>query len=1257
MSNTRSFQTVLFLAALWASPSVTFADCPVTTNAVTFLGTDTTTQGAWKGAGNFNAPPASSTLTYGRDGDYLPDTEGCDGACNPFPSYVSFGPTCISSSTPGNTGSKPNSTHAYVNLVQGPAGVMGPEPQNTTNTSYFQCNYSDNNPAVPWAPMVAWRPVVDTREISRWYTCSGISSFYLELSFGNSTHNFEVYVVDDMNGGTLARTEELQVLDGNTNAVLWDSGVFTNFSGGVYYKWAITGHVKINVINKATNGRDAVINGVFYDPPNAAPLPVSISIWPANSSVAAGFSEQMIASVTNTSNTGVTWSISSGVGSISASGLYTAPANVTTVQNVVLTATSVADPTKASSATVTLLPPISSVSGGPLVTSMVFGTLRNNYSGWVGFGFKVGSTPMTVSGLGRIAVAGNTQTHTVKLVDGSTGADLPGGSVFVMPGSATPGTFAYAALGSPIVLSAAKTYYVLSQETSGGDQWYENTTTLQTTADAADAGPIYGTGSWTSGGPAGHAYVPVDVKYALGASAPPPPGPLSGTALVTGMAVGTLRNNYSGWVGSAVKVGAAPIVVSGIGRIAVAGNTQSHTVKLVDASTGMDVPNGSATVTPATATPGTMAYAALPAAVTLNANHTYYLMTQESLGGDQWYDLNTTVQTASVATVTSAVYGAAAPYVPIGGSAQSYGPVDLLFSASSSSGVPVITQQPQSATVTSGQSATFSVAASSAATLTYQWQSQPAGTAGFTNIAGATSSTYTTPATASSDNGTQFQCNVTNSSGSVTTSIASLTVQPAGVNTGTPFVTSEVLGALRNNYSGWVGMSITVSGNPLSITALGRIFAPGNTGTHMLKIVNAATGADVLGGSASVTMAGTIGQFVYANLASAVVLNANTTYYVLSQETMGGDQWYDYNTTAATASVAALNGAVYGAGAPYVFLTGSAGRMYVPVNFQYTATVPAPATGTSYVTSELLGTPRNNFTGWIGMVITVGSSPMTVSSLGRMVVSGNTASHVLKLVSAGGADIAGGSLTVSTAGATPGTFVYAQLASPVQLNANTTYYVVSQEAAGGDFWYDWNTTEQTTSTATITGSVWALSNSYATVAGSAGHSYGPLDLKYTVGAPAPGAASYVVSAKLGTLRNNVTGSVGMAIALGSSPMTVSSLGRMVVSGNTANHVLKLVNADGTDVAGGSATVATAGATPGTFIYAQLASPVQLNPSTTYYVVSQETAGGDFWYDWDTTVQTTSAATITGSVWAASNGYSTVPGSAGHSYVPLDLKFQ
>jgi predicted transglutaminase-like cysteine proteinase len=573
-------------------------------------------------------------------------------------------------------------------------------------------------------------------------------------------------------------------------------------------------------------------------------------------------------------------------------------------------------------------------------------------------------------------------------------------------------------------------------------------------------------------------------------------------AFVTSKVLGTLRNDYTGWVGMSITVGATPLNVTALGRILVAGNSGTHVLKIVNAVTGVDVPGGSAVIT-MTGSAGQFVYANLPSPIALNANTTYYVLSQEAAGGDRWYDFNTTATVAPVAGLTGAVWGGGAPYVFVAGSAgHMYIPVDLLYGTGTVSNPPTsdplnITQQPQSASVTSGQTATFSVAASSTTAITYQWQSQASGASAFTNIGGATSSSYTTPSTLLSDNGTQFRCVLTNGSGSVTTNAATLSVQissaSGGTGASTPFLTSAVLGTLRNDYSGWVGMRITVSGSPLTITALGRIFAAGNSGTHVVKIVNAATGADVPGGSASITMTGSAGQFIYANLTAPVTLNANTAYYVLSQETSGGDRWYDFNTTADSTPVASLNGAVWGGGAPYAFVGGTAGRMYVPVDFKYSAI--APSGDSSYVTSAHVGTKRNDFSGWAGMAITVGSSPITVNSLGRMVTTGNNANHVVKLVNAAGVDILGGSVTISTASATPGNFAYASLASPVVLSANTTYYLVSQETAGGDAWYDFDTTLQTNSAATVTGAVWAYTNSYSTL-GGAGHSYIPVDFKF-----------------------------------------------------------------------------------------------------------------------------------------------------------------
>ena len=364
-----------------------------------------------------------------------------------------------------------------------------------------------------------------------------------------------------------------------------------------------------------------------------------------------------------------------------------------------------------------------------------------------------------------------------------------------------------------------------------------------------------------------------------------------------------------------------------------------------------------------------------------------------------------------------------------------------------------------------------------------------AGGSSFANIGGATNSSYTTPATQLSDSGTQFLCVVSNSSGPVPSNAATLTVQPPGI--GTPLLSSATLGTLRNNYSGWVGMTITVHSSPLTITALGRMFANGNNGTHALKIVNAATEADIAGAAVSVSMSGgTPGSFVYGDLSSPIVLSPNTSYYVLTQESAGGDQWYDYSdTTATTRWVATLNGAIYGTGSPYTTVANSIGHMYVPVDFKYSVPV------TNYVTATSLGTPRNDFTGWVGMAVTIGNSPLNVTALGRMVAAGNSGSHTIKLVSAAGVDVAGGSVTVNTLGNAAGAFAYAALSSPVTLNPNTTYYIVSQETSGGDFWCDFNTTLQTNPVA-VANPVYGSGTIYSVVPNSIGQSYVPLDFKF-----------------------------------------------------------------------------------------------------------------------------------------------------------------
>ena len=80
---------------------------------------------------------------------------------------------------------------------------------------------------------------------------------------------------------------------------------------------------------------------------------ISVSVSPTSPQIAGGATQQFTATVANTTNTAVTWSVSGG-GTINVSGLYTAPASVPTQAIVTVTATSQADSTKTGIATVTL---------------------------------------------------------------------------------------------------------------------------------------------------------------------------------------------------------------------------------------------------------------------------------------------------------------------------------------------------------------------------------------------------------------------------------------------------------------------------------------------------------------------------------------------------------------------------------------------------------------------------------------------------------------------------------------------------------------------------------------------------------------------------------------------------------------------------------------------------------------------------------------------------------------------------------------
>jgi hypothetical protein len=654
---------------------------------------------------------------------------------------------------------------------------------------------------------------------------------------------------------------------------------------------------------------------------------------------------------------------------------------------------------------------------GPFVIAYSNSSPRNDFSGFVGMSFTIGGSDLSVQALGRVCLSGNLNTHAVKLVSASTGADVAGGSVSVAMSGCSAGQFVYGNLPSAVTLSKGIKYYVVSQETAGGDTWYDLTGSITVTADAQVNGPLYSyNGAWIQNGTGKLSYVPVNFQYSIGggggggtlptasitnpsnnatvsgpvqvtatAAATAPAtvasvqflldgndlgsaltgapysvnwdttavlngshtltaavrdstgqsgtssqisvvvnntgsggGSSGGTPLVASFSAtaGNVRKDYSGFVGMAFTVNpSTAMVVSALGRVCLSGNSGTHLIKLVYASTGQDVPAASVSVPMNACAPGQFAYATLPNAIQLTAGSSYYLVSQETTGGDTWYDSNG-VSVNSV-TVNGSLYSWNGGWIRNGDGARSYVPPNLKFSLAGSSNTPptvTITSPTTSATISGTFTVSVVAQASSPATISSVTYYLDGVSLGAGSAAQGFSLNWDT--TTTNDGSHTLTALATDSAGLTTMSApVSFMVNNgsgsgggSGGGGGTPFVTTYGFfnPTLRNDFDSFVGMQLMLTGStPLTVTYVGRGCVAGNSQSHTVKFVYEESGLDVPGGAASVNMAGcTPGGFAWAALPAPISLMPGVAYYLASLEYTGGDMWYEKApiTTAAFAT-------------------------------------------------------------------------------------------------------------------------------------------------------------------------------------------------------------------------------------------------------------------------------------------------------------------------------------------------------------------
>ena len=586
----------------------------------------------------------------------------------------------------------------------------------------------------------------------------------------------------------------------------------------------------------------------------------------------------------------------------------------------------------------------------PLLTGATQGTSRNDYGGWAGMRFMVGSNPLVVRALGRAHTNGDSQTHELRLIHQATNATVAS-VLWTAPGGIHE-QIHYATLAAPVVLAPNTEYYLAGKEIPGHDQSYGCNTVVATTNAASVISPIYShNGStWTPYGASGSSSCGgVDLTYCVSSQQFLPPTGVSASIGAFNDRVHVAWNPVSGAADYQLYRAASAEETRTVltpwqpdttfdDFTAPAGSTLYYWVKAA-----LDKNGGQASDFSAAASGWRTSPSASPPTGVAASDGTHCGLVRvkwNAVGGAGHYQ----VYRASSET---------GPKIPISSwqtattydDATALAPTHFYFiraAMDSSGGGASDYSPPVRGFAGAGPVAPTGITASDgtyigSVRVTWNASQEATGYDVYRDgmlVGGSQVPTYDD---APGDSGThQYNVLARNACG------ASALGLPDSGSAGalppcdpTPLVTDAILGPLRNDYSGWIGMRFLVGINPLQVSALGRIYIQGNKQAHELRLVNAMTG----GTAASVLWipaGGTHNRIEFVTLPAPVVLAANTEYYLVSQETAGGDVSYGDNTRITTTSAAGVLASAYSDDGSMWWHYGTSGSYgYGPLDLKY----------------------------------------------------------------------------------------------------------------------------------------------------------------------------------------------------------------------------------------------------------------------------------------------------------------------------------